>query len=79
VMGEVAGFGCGVGGDSVLYVLPFSMEVKDSLLLFPWWDSAWGLFYAEIVGVYQGTGVCLVPSWYCSTMWEHSILLLVLM
>jgi hypothetical protein len=67
-MGGVASFGCGVGGDCVSYGLPFSIEVKDSLLLFPWWDSAWGLFYAEIVSVYQGTVVRLVPLQYRSTL-----------
>jgi hypothetical protein len=62
VMGEVASFGCRLGRNCISYVLPFSIEVKDSLLLFfSVVGTAWGLFYAEIIGVYQGAGVCLVP------------------
>jgi hypothetical protein len=51
----------GVGKDRVSHVLPFSVEVRDSLLLLLLVGLCVGLVYAVIVGIYRGTGVYMVP------------------
>jgi len=60
--------GCGVGRDRVSQVLPFSVEVRDGLLLL-----LVGPVFIVIVGVCQGAGICMVPLWYCSKVWAHVI------
>ena len=53
--------GCGVGKYRVSQVLPFSVAVKDSLLLLLVVGFCVGPVFAVIVGVYGRAGVYMVP------------------
>ena len=66
--------GCGVGRYRVLQVLPFSMEVRESLLLLLVVGFCVGPVFAVIVGVCQGAGVYVVPLWYRSILREKCII-----
>jgi len=57
----------------VSQVLPFSMEVKDSLLLLLVVGFCTGPVFAVIVGVCRAAGVYMVPMCYCSNVWVHVI------
>ena len=61
LVGRVTGWGldpgCGVGRDRVSQVLPFSVEVRDSLLLLLVVRFCVGLVFFVIVGVCQGAGI----------------------
>jgi len=49
--------GCGVGRDRVSQALPFSVEVRESLLLLLVVGFCVGLVFGVIVGVYRWAGV----------------------
>ena len=53
--------GCGVGRDRVSQVLPFSMEVRDSLFLLLVMGFCVGPVFAVIVGVCRQAGVLWFP------------------
>jgi len=59
-----------VGKDRVSQVLPFSMEVRDSLLLLLVVGFCVGLVFVVIVGVCQGTDICMVSLWCRSNLQE---------
>jgi hypothetical protein len=64
LVGPVTGRGlypsCGVGRDRISQVLPFSMEVRNNLLLLVVGLRV-GPLYAVIIGVFRGAGVYMVP------------------
>ena len=65
--------GCGVGRDHISQVLPFSMEVRDSLLLLLVAGFCVGLVFVEIVGVCQGADICMVSLWCRSNVGAHVV------
>jgi len=65
--------GCGVGRYHVSQVLPFSVEVRDNLLLLLVVGFCLGPVFAVIVGVYRGADVYMVPLWYHSIVWAHVV------
>jgi hypothetical protein len=66
--------GCGVGRDHLSQVLPFSMEVRDSLLLLLVVGFYVGLVFAVIVGVCQGASICMVSLWCRSNLREKCVI-----
>ena len=59
-----------MGRDRVSQVLPFSMEVRDSLILLLVVGFCVGLVFVVIVGFRQGADICIVSLWCRSNLRE---------